>query len=214
LIDKTRNGRFDSLSGLERQHGTPAESPKFRRKTVKQILSAILLALIVSPGAFGQTKTASNSWTDRLQPFFGDWTAAGQTRLGSGEGGFSFRPELDGQIVVRRNFAEYKTGAAAGTRHDDLMIIYLDGNGTAGPKAMYFDSERHVIRYNLSFPRANAVVFESEASEPGPKYRLSYSLDGTVLSGKFEIAASEGDFKTYLDWTSRRLPETPSVQNK
>lgn len=168
-----------------------------------KIVQATLLALIFSSGAFSQEKKVNDLWLDRLQPLLGEWTASGDTQLGSGEGGFSFGLELDGHIIVRRNFAQYKTGKAAGTRHEDLMIIYLTGV-TAAPQAIYFDSEGHVIRYTLSFPDVGKVVFDSDVSQPGPKYRLSYSLDGKVLSGTFEIATSKNDFKTYLNWTSQR----------
>jgi hypothetical protein len=63
---------------------------------------------------------------------------------------------------------------------------------------MYFDTEGHVIRYTVSFPSADAAVFDS-AGSPGPRYRLSYQLAGEKLNGKFEV-----DGNTSLTWTTTR----------
>lgn len=103
-------------------------------------------------------------------------------------GAFTFLPELNGQVLARRNFNN-----TPGQKHEDLMIVYQEG----GPKAIYFDTEGHVIRYNISFPAKNTAVFVSEGA--GPKYRLSYALKDEKLDGKFEI-----DGKTYLQWTTVR----------
>ena len=110
------------------------------------------------------------SWKG-LEFLFGNWMGmAGErdTPLGAGQGGFSFAPELDGRIVVRRNRANYDSGV----RHEDLMVIYLESPNER-PYAIYFDTEGHVIRYNLTFPSANRVTFESDGTQPGPRYRLS-----------------------------------------
>jgi hypothetical protein len=80
---------------------------------------------------------------------------------------------------------------ASGPRHEDLMIVYMDGEV---PRAIYFDSENHIIKYDVKFPSGNAVVFESDGP---PGYRLSYTLDGKNLNGKFEVGG-----KTYLTWTT------------
>jgi hypothetical protein len=81
--------------------------------------------------------------------------------------------------------------------HEDLLVIYIEAiyikNET---RAIYFDSEGHVIHYKVSVPSENTAVFESDGA---PKYRLTYWLDHESLNGKFEIAD-----KTYLNWTSTR----------
>jgi len=79
----------------------------------------------------------------------------------------------------------------SGPRHEDLMIVYMDGKT---PRAIYFDSEEHTIKYNVTFPAKNTAVFESEGP---PAYRLTYVLEGKNLNGKFEVGG-----KTYLTWTS------------
>jgi len=158
----------------------------------------LIIAALLVPMACAQT---SDAW-NKLQFLVGNWTGmagAKDTQAGAGQGDFSFQPELKQKIVVRRNSANYASGAT----HDDLMIIYFDPPDSA-PRAIYFDSEGHVIRYNLAFPSANRVVFESDGSQPGPRYRLTYWLEGASLNGTFEIAAAPGEYKNYLRWTSKR----------
>jgi hypothetical protein len=145
--------------------------------------------------------TAPPQW-NKLEFLLGKWTGvAGEkdTPLGAGQGAFSFEPQLNRKIVVRRNNASYASGA----QHDDLMVIYFEGPGDV-PRAIYFDSEGHVIRYNATFPAANRVVFESDGTQPGPKYRLTYWLEAGSLNGKFEVAPAGSEFKTYMSWTSKK----------
>jgi hypothetical protein len=158
-----------------------------------------LLALwMVSAALHGQ---GDGPWK-KLEFLLGDWTgAAGEkdTSLGAGQGSFSFEPQLKQKIIVRRNQANYDSGV----QHDDLMVIYTEApNETA--RAIYFDTEGHVIHYTLAFPSANRVVFESEAGQPGPRYRLTYWSEGGSLKGQFEIAPPASEYKTYLSWTSKK----------
>lgn len=138
----------------------------------------------------------------RIDFLMGNWIGvAGEkdTPLGAGQGGFSFQPDLNRKVVIRRNQSTYDSGAT----HQDLMVIYLDGDA---PRAIYFDSEGHTIRYALSFPKAETAVFESESGQPGPRYRLTYWMAGGQLNGKFEVAAPGSDYKPYLNWRSKRNP--------
>jgi hypothetical protein len=139
----------------------------------KALFATLLLAAGLLPA-----QTAPK-W-DQFQFMIGKWKAE--------TGNFSFEPDLNGQILLRRNINN-----TPGQKHEDLMIVYLEG----GPKAIYFDSEGHTIRYNISFPAKNAAVFDSEG--PGPKYRLSYVLNGAKLDGQFDV-----DGKTYLNWTTTK----------
>ena len=160
----------------------------------------ILLLLSFVPVA-AQTDKTDSAW-NRLAFLLGTWTAGvgeKDTPLGAGQGGFSFEAELNRKIIVRKNHAAY----VSGERHEDLMVIYLDPPNDT-PRAIYFDSEGHVIRYNVTFPAANRVVLESDGSQPGARYRLSYALNGRALDGKFEIAAPGSEFKSYMSWTSKK----------
>ncbi len=167
--------------------------------------TALLLGLTAA--LFAQTPAQNKPKEDPFQKFaflLGKWDAEGGGQPGSGAGAFSFDAELDRHIVVRRNYAQYDKGAEAGTRHDDLLIVYLESS-KEGPRAIYFDSEGHVIHYRVTTPKADSVVFESDRSQPGPRYRLSYALIGAKLEGTFEIAdSSTTPYKTYLTWTSTK----------
>jgi hypothetical protein len=165
------------------------------RSPARLILTAIFFAI---PPLWCQT-TPNTSW-EKLKFLLGKWTGvAGEkdTPQGAGQGGFSFEPELNQKIIVRRNHAGYNSGA----QHDDLMVIYLDNDA---PRAIYFDTEGHVIRYTLTFPSTNKAVFESDGTQPGPRFRLSYWMDGPSLAGKFEVAPPGSEYKPYLSWTSKK----------
>ena len=151
-------------------------------------------------GPLAWAQNTDTPWK-KLDFLLGKWVAVASekdTPHGAGSGDFSFDPELDRKIIIRRNHAQYDSGV----KHDDLMIIFLDSPND--PRAIYFDSEGHVIRYRLSFPAQNKAVFDSEAGLPGPRYRLTYALNGAALDGKFEIAPPNAEYKTYLSWTSKR----------
>ena len=151
-----------------------------------------VVGLLWAAGVFGQ------DWT-KLDFLLGKWVGVAgekETPLGAGQGGFSFDLDLDKKVIVRRNHAAYDKGV----KHDDLMVIYMEGS----PRAIYFDSEGHTIRYNLAFPAKDQVVFESDGTQPGPKYRLSYWMEKRVMKGKFEVAppGAASEFKTYMSWGS------------
>src|SRR5262249_14198490 len=128
----------------------------------------------------------SESWK-KLEFLIGKWigvAGANDTPNGAAQGAFSFEPQLSGKILVRKNNATYTSGE----RHDDLMIIYVDPPKDTA-RAIYFDTEGHVIRYDIAFPSANRVIFESDTSQPGPRFRLTYWLAGASLNGSFEVAS-------------------------
>ncbi len=167
------------------------------RFTGKLIAGAVLFSALAS----AQNDGGKPAWK-KLEFLLGKWTGiAGEkeTPLGAGQGGFSYELQLNQKIIVRHNYAGYDSGA----RHDDLMVIYLDAPKET-PRAIYFDSEGHTIRYNLAFPAPDTVVFESDGTQPGPKYRLSQWLDKGTLHGKFEVAAPGSEYQTYLSFTAKR----------
>lgn len=165
------------------------------------ILSLALFGMLPVQAQPAPDKPADSPWK-KLEFVLGKWTGvAGEkdTSLGAGQGGFSFDLELNQKIIVRHNHAAYTSGV----QHDDLMVIYLEAPNDP-PHAIYFDTEGHTIRYNLTFPAPNKVIFESDASQPGPRYRLSYGLNGRALDGKFEVAAPGAEYKPYMSWTSKK----------
>jgi hypothetical protein len=140
---------------------------------------------------------------EAIQALIGDWVAKGRrTRPRRRRILLSIRSAKD--VIVRKNYAEYpaQNGRPA-FRHDDLVIIYLD-DASKRPRAIYFDSEGHTIRYAITVS-GDSLVFESEPGEPGTHYRLTQTPSGGRLSGKFEShAPGEAQYKTYIEFTARR----------
>lgn len=137
----------------------------------------------------------------------GEWIGNGAGSPGEGTGTFSFRPELDGRIFVRKSRVEYpsRDGIAAPLIHEDILVIYPVPGG-AGFRAIYFDNEGHRIPYRAAlYPKGPSVVFESEGAEGGARFRLVYegAASGDV-SIAFSIAAPGEDFRVYVNGTARR----------
>jgi hypothetical protein len=140
-----------------------------------------------------------------LQFLIGHWNGEGGTAdHGSGVGAFSFTPDLRGKVLLRKNFAEYpEANGKPAYRHEDLMILYHDGISDE-LRAIYFDSEEHLIHYVVK-PSGNGVVFLSEGPQDAARFRLTYTrADPDKVKLKFEIAAPGKDFATYIEASAHR----------
>jgi hypothetical protein len=142
-----------------------------------------------------------------LQFLLGDWVGEGGGGPGQGSGYFSFAPDLQAQVIVRKNHAEYPaTQDQPAYQHDDLMIVYNDADKTT--RAIYFDNEGHVIRYSVEFVGGrNAVTFLSDPEPSAPRYRLTYTQTAPErVSITFEIAPHDNSqaFATYITSTAWR----------
>jgi hypothetical protein len=138
----------------------------------------------------------------------GEWVGEGTGAPGEGTGGFTFRLELQGRVLVRRNHADYPaTKDRPDFSHEDLMVVYPSADGGA-TRAVYFDSEGHVIHYaaTVSEP-AKTWTFLSELEPSAPRYRLTYEekSEGKLLI-RFEIAPPDkpGAFQTYIQASAHR----------
>jgi hypothetical protein len=147
---------------------------------------------------------ASEDWGP-AQFLIGQWSGEGTGQPGQGTGAFSFTPDLEGKILVRKSFAAYPAAdGKPASRHDDLTIVYRDE--TSGQlRAMYFDSEGHVIPYSVKAADGGGVVFVSEGASTTMRFRLTYQSTGADrVKLKFEIAPPGKDFASYLEATARR----------
>ncbi len=160
-----------------------------------------VVAIVFGTALCAQSPAAS--W-DSLKFLEGAWQAKtpGGPSGPAVSGTYSFRKELDGHILARHSSSDGCKGPADfDCDHHDLLYVYQ--NGPAQPlKAIYFDNEGHVIHYDVSTPAPDKVVFLSDASTPGPQFRLTYELKDSVLSGKFQMQMpGQSEWKSYLEWS-------------
>jgi hypothetical protein len=140
-----------------------------------------------------------------LQFLIGDWAGEGGGQPGQASAGsFSFTPDLQGTILVRRSFAEYPpANGRSAFRHDDLTILYRDA-ASKQLRATYWDNEGHIIQYSVQ-TADGGVVFASEGPPSGQRFRISYAKAGTSqVKIRFEIAAPGKDFAPYVEASARK----------
>ena len=173
-------------------------------------LTRLCLFLLLVPAFAGAQQTKPPDVWGPYRFLVGTWSAEGHGEPGKGEGAFSFQFELQGKILVRRNHLAFPaTPQRPAFSHDDLLIVYRDGDATPN-RALYFDSEGFIIHYTVAFNEGgNLLTFLSDASPQAPRQRLTYvqNGDGTVKV-KFEIAppGKPDAFVTHVEGIARRKP--------
>jgi hypothetical protein len=165
------------------------------------LYAAVAIALLNSPADSKEPPARVDPWAS-YRFLLGEWVGEGEGQAGQGKGQFSFAEELQGKILVRKNRAEYpaRAGRPAFT-HEDLLIVYQE-DGDKAAKAIYFDSEGHVIHYTPSTSQdGKALIFLSDARPAAPRYRLTYAnQEDSKATVQFEVAppGKPEAFKTYL----------------
>jgi len=168
---------------------------------MKKVIARILFSLLfILAGGTLQAQAKDDPW-DPFRFLIGDWV--GEGKEGQGSGYFSLIPDLQRKVLVRKNHAQLPAanGRPAAV-HEDLMVIYKSEDGKSH-KAIYFDSEDHVINYTATFsPDKQTLTFISAPAPGAPRFRLTYQKEGDDRVGiKFEIAppGKPEEFKTYLE---------------
>lgn len=169
----------------------------------------VLVALTLWPflSLQAQQPSPTNEWKD-FDFLLGEWTWIGGGKPGQGNGVSTFRPELDGTVLVRKTHLDYPaTKERAAFAHDDLIYVYHDPQDNS-VRAIFFDGEGHVIRYALTAAGGNSVEFVSDAAPGGTRCRMTYSRAGAdSVTEKFEIAppGKPNDFATYVEFVANRV---------
>jgi hypothetical protein len=171
-----------------------------------KLIARIVPLLLVFPLAAQKPASAPSDPWQSLSFLQGTW-AASTTGAGSSGGKvigtYTFSPELGNHILARHtiNVEGCKGPATFDCDHGDLLYLYQDDPGQPF-KAIYFDNEGHVIHYDVSTPSAASAVFLSDASRPGPQFRLMYELKDGVMWGKFQMRMpGPSEWKSYLEWS-------------
>jgi hypothetical protein len=171
-------------------------------------IMVVAVALVPFLSLQTQQPRSVNEWKD-FDFLLGEWAWVGGGQPGQGTGMSSFRPELNGTVLVRKVHLEYQaTKERAAFAHDDLLYVYHDPQDDA-LRAIFFDGEGHVIRYVVSMaPGGNSVEFLSDAAPAGTRCRMTYSRAGAdSVTEKFEIAppGKPNDFATYVEFNAKRV---------
>lgn len=173
------------------------------------VIAATLIALNLQ-GDRALSATAEEPWK-ALSFLEGTWDA--RTESGSAgaqvSGSYTFKPELNHHVLARRSEqADCKGPKAYDCKHGDLLYVYQDAENQP-LKAVYFDSEGHVIHYTLSTPEATTALFVSDPSPSGPQFQLVYQLKDGVMSGKFQMRMpGQADWKSYLEWSGAKQEQS------
>jgi hypothetical protein len=168
---------------------------------------ALALCLLLQGTALARAQTPASPWQD-WQMVVGDWIGdEGHGQPGSPlSSSFSFSPDLDGSVLIRRDRADYPAlqGRPAFT-HAGLMVIYRDDASKAF-RADSFDNEGHVIEYAIDIVPGKRIVFTSSATIAAPTYRLVYETAANGLAIRFEIAPPNrpSDFSLYVAGSAHR----------
>jgi hypothetical protein len=137
----------------------------------------------------------------------GEWAGGGSGDPGAGSGRSTFQFELDRNVLVRRSHSDYPAqGDRPDTRHRDLVVISPGATPRDGT-ATYWDNEGHVIRYVVAWsPDGRLLTFLSAPGEPGPRFRLTYTLTAPgEMAVSFAIAPPGSDsFKEYVGGVLKR----------
>ena len=161
-----------------------------------------LLLLLLSWISIGNGQH-SQTW-QKWSWLLGEWHGEGSGQPGKGGGRFTFKYDLDSNVLVRTSHSEYPAAASKpAIIHDDLLIVY-PGSGDKPARAIYFDNESHVINYLASFSDST-IVLTSERSENSLVFRLSYQKrTSDQVNVKFEISRDGVNFMTYIEGLSTR----------
>ena len=182
-------------------------------RTVSLVVTMLLICSVVP----AQRPAPSPNW-EAWKFLIGKWVGEGTSDKGEGVGYFTFEPDLDGNVLIRKNHADYPaTKDRAAYAHDDLMIVFADP-ATKHTRAFYTDSEGHVIYYTANFSTGgDTLTFLSDVLPATPRFRLTYVRTKTDhMALTFEVAPPDqpDKFHKLIDATVRKSSEVASPSGR
>jgi hypothetical protein len=196
---------------------TPCPRPLVSRRGQLLFPGHLVLAVLVLLGAPVVPARAAEGpgAAARLAPLWnrlvGEWVGDSGGQPGQGEGGASFRLELQGSVLLRRSWARLAGPGGTVTSHEDLLLIYRGASATEA-RAMYWDNEGHTISYAARWSADGGTVTFLSAAVPGaPRFRLVYSgllTDTPTVSFDVAPPGSPDAFKTHVSGRLRRVAST------
>ncbi len=165
-------------------------------KRIRFILIVSVFVFIILPAKCFSQQTHKPDWK-AFRFLIGEWTGEG----GGAQGGTAFKMDLDDQVMIRNNWAEYPpANGRPAVSHSDLMIIFPENNSV---KAIYFDNEGHVIHYTASFSSDSSNLYlTGDVIPSSPRFRFIYTkISNDKLKATFEIAppGKPEDFSKYVE---------------
>jgi hypothetical protein len=155
-----------------------------------RITTMIMLFVLLT----AMTAQAATDWTS-WKFYLGEWKAESVNQLGKNVATLTFKTDLQGEVLIRRNHNEYGDKKV----HEDMLIIRPDSKDSKHYQADYYDNESHVIRYDV-VTDGTKIVFTSVDNTPGPRFRMTFEpKDKDRYNTKFEIAPPGKDFQTYVE---------------
>jgi hypothetical protein len=172
-----------------------------RAATVAAITAAVVIGMMAGGGGSLAAKAEDAPSWGPLQFLMGIWGAGENDKAETAT--YAFQPELQGHVLVRRCVTGCDSGPM-GPGYSDILYVYGRGTGQ-GYRAIFFDSIGHVLQYEISTPTANSALFLSDGSTPGPRFRLSYTLSGGKMTGKFEmLPPGGGEARQLSEWSGSK----------
>jgi hypothetical protein len=175
--------------------------------SITRVKGAAFAAILALSAFSSAQEPVAQNW-DSWKFLLGKWVGEGKSDVGLGAGYFTFAPDLNAKVLLRRNHAEYpQSKDHPAVIHDDLMIVFADP-ATKHTRAFYTDTEGHVIEYEISMSEeGNKITFLSDLLPAASRFRLTYMRtkpDHMVVT--FEIAPPDrpDDFHKFIDGKVRK----------
>jgi hypothetical protein len=187
---------------------------------MKKIIAFVLLSSFGLTGAIAQSQKQAEAFRATRNKLYkwegwdfllGTWRGSGKGFAGSGPGEFTFKPDLDGKVLVFTNEQHFEaTAAKPAFVYRSVIYVYLFG---LTPRADLFDNEGHYLTFNVEVsPKTPEIVMTSTETAPGfPRFRFRYAQKSKdQLDISFDIAGSGAPtkFESYVSGTVERAPAT------